>query len=348
MYSRKNPFLSRILQRERLSKPGSSRDTYHIVLEIDPSLAFKTGDSVAILPQNNPQIVDQILKKINATGLEEIEDPRTKQIYLFRDFLLEKANLHKVSLHKLFPVEKSAAPLLDLVDALRPSPSELCSVLLPLMPRFYSIASSYRAFPNEIHLTVALASFVHNGRTHFGAGSDFLCQQASILSTPIPIYIQSSHHFTLPESHEAPMIMIGPGTGIAPFRAFLQERLKMHSQGKNWLFFGERNRATDFYYEEFFKRLETQGKIELDVAFSRDQPEKIYVQHKMLEQKEKLWQWIQEGAYLYVCGDANKMAKDVENTLVQIGVEEGKMSWEESRLFLKSLRLERKYLLDVY
>ncbi len=349
MYSRTQPYIARIKERTLLTKPGSSKKTYHISLDIEDSgLRFKVGDSIGVLPTNDPALVEEIIHKLGATGNEEIEDPKNQKVHSFREFLIHKANISKVSFHKIYNVEKSATPLIELVEHHQPSPHELCKILLPLLPRFYSIASSPKVYPGEIHLTVAFVSFELNGQTHFGVGSHFLCQQAVIESTPIPIYVQPSHFFTLPDDPNASIILIGPGTGIAPFRAFMQERIASQAEGRNWIFFGERNRKSDFYYEDYWIELEKQGRVRLDTAFSRDQPEKIYVQHRMLEQKKTLWQWIQEGAYIYVCGDAEKMAKDVDATLQQIVREVGGSSDEEARKFIKSLRLERRYLLDVY
>jgi sulfite reductase (NADPH) flavoprotein alpha-component len=350
MYSKTHPYIARIKERSLLNKTSSTKKTYHIVLDIEEQggLLFKAGDSIAVLPTNDLQIVDQIIKKLGATGQEEIFDPRSNATHSFREILLHRANISKVSFHKLFNVEKTTLPLIELVENHQPNPSELCKILLPLMPRFYSIASSPKVYPKEIHLTVAFTTFVVNGHTHFGVGSYFLCKQALIESTPIPIYVQPSHHFCLPSDPNASLILIGPGTGIAPFRAFIQERLAMQAEGRNWLFFGERNRDSDFYYEDFWIDLERQGRIRLDTAFSRDQAEKIYVQHKMLEQKKELWKWIQEGSYIYVCGDAERMAKDVDAALQQIAREEGHLNEEEARKYIKSLRLEKRYLLDVY
>lgn len=348
MYSRTAPYQARIKERKLLTGSASTKKTYHISLDIEGSnISFHVGDSIAVLPTNDPKIVDAIIHKLKATGGEEITDPKSTTTYKFRDYLLHKANISKVSFHKLFPVERTALPLIDLVQEHQPHPNELCKVLLPLMPRFYSIASSTKVFPHELHLTVALANAPINGRVQYGVGSYFLCEQAQVESTPVPIYVQPSNHFTLP-APSAPIILIGPGTGIAPFRAFLQERIATQSTGLNWVFFGERNRATDFYYSDFWLDLEKQSRIRLDLAFSRDQEEKVYVQHKMLEQKKSLWHWISEGAYIYVCGDAEKMARDVDATLQQIFSEEGQMNEEEARLFLKKLRLEKRYLLDVY
>ena len=348
-YSRTAPFLSKIKERTLLTGPGSSRRTYHIVLEIEgANFNFKVGDSVGVIPKNDLKMVDQILHQLGATGLEEIEDGRKRDKISFREFLLERANLSKVSFHKLFNVEKGATPLMELVERHKPCPHELCKILLPLMPRFYSIASSLKMYPDEIHLTVAFVNFEVSERLYSGVGSHFLCEQAILESTPIPIYLQPSNHFTLPEDPNAPIILIGPGTGIAPFRAFLQERLSKGAEGLNWLFFGERNRKTDFYYGPFWEELEKMGRIRLDTAFSRDQEKKIYVQHKMLEHKRSFWEWIEKGAFIYVCGDAEKMAKDVDLALHQIVREEGRQSDEEARKFLKTLRLEKRYLLDVY
>lgn len=373
MYSRTNPFHSRIKERTLLTGPTSTKKTYHLSIDTaDSKFEYKVGDSIGIFPMNSPEIVDRILHLIKNSGDEEIIDPRSNQLIRFRDYLLYKANLSRVnsSFFKLL-CEKSAPsdltapenknqliayldthPLADLLH-LHPlqspfSAAEFCKPLMPLLPRFYSIASSPKMFPNEIHLTVAYVHYHLNGQERHGIGSRFLCDLATLDKTPIPIYLQSSQDFTLPADPNASIILIGPGTGIAPYRAFLQERLATQAPGRNWVFFGERNRASDFYYSDFFLDLEKQNRIRLDLAFSRDQPQKIYVQHKMLEHKKTLWNWISEGAYIYVCGDANEMAKDVDAALQQIIHEEGNLNEEDARRFLKTLRTEKRYLLDVY
>lgn len=340
MYSRTNPYIARIKDRFLLTGPTSTKKTYHISLDIEGSnLPFQVGDSIGVLPTNDPDLIDQILHKLNATGQEEIFDHRSKTTLPFRDFLLHKANINKIP--------KTTQNLLEFVEHNKLSPAELCKPLLPLLPRFYSIASSPKVFPDEIHLTVAHLRYLSNGQTYFGVGSHFLCERAEVEATPVPIYVQPSNHFTLPNP-EASIILIGPGTGIAPFRAFLQERLATQAPGLNWIFFGERNRASDFYYSDFFTELEKQGRIRLDLAFSRDQAEKVYVQHKMLQNKKSFWDWIQQGCYIYVCGDAEEMAKDVDAALQRIAHEEGHMSEEDARKFIKALRMEKRYLLDVY
>ena len=203
-------------------------------------------------------------------------------------------------------------------------------------------------FPNEIHLLIAYVHYQIKGEARYGLGSHFLCDLAEIGSTPIPLYVQPSNHFTIPSDPASSIIMVGPGTGVAPYRAFLQDRIASHSTGRNWLFFGEGHRKSDFYYEDFWTDLEKQGRLRLDAAFSRDQDEKSYVQHKMYERRKALWQWIQEGAFIYVCGDAEKMAKEVDAVIHKIVKEEGGYSEEDANHYVKKMRQEKRYLIDVY
>ncbi len=333
---RLNPFISKIKDRFSLTKEGSTKKTYHLSLELkDSGLEFKVGDSVAIYAENNPLSVEKILTTIKATGNEIIKDPRSEKILSLREFITTKTNLSRIDFLKELNTKNT--PL-----------EELCKKFSPLLPRFYSIASSLKEHPDEVHLTVALSQYEENGQIQYGVASHFLCHLAKKEETPIPLYVQSAKDFTLPEDHNTPIIMIGPGTGVAPFRAFMQERLKLEAQGKHWLFFGERNRASDFLYEDFWLSAESQGKLRLDLAFSRDQEEKHYVQHKIYHQGQGIWEWIQEGAILYVCGDADPMAKDVEATLHQIAKEKGSMQDDEAKAFLKALRKEKRLLFDVY
>lgn len=348
MYARNNPYIAHLQERALLTGAGSTKSTYHLVLKMDSqALPFSVGDSIGVLPTNDPEMVDEVIKALRAEAEDAIQDARSGQTFSLRDFLLHKANLHKIAMSKLFP-NVEPAPLIDLIAQHRPEPSFLCQHLLPLMPRFYSIASSPKVFPDEIHLTVAQASYTIHGKTYLGVGSSFLCSLATPHVTPIPIYIQPASHFSLPQDPHTPIILIGPGTGIAPFRAFLQERMATQAPGKNWLFFGERNRASDFYYSDFWLSLQKQGKLRLSLAFSRDTQEKVYVQHRMLEERKDLWQWMQEGAYVYVCGDAARMAKDVDSVLQQIAQSEGGFTSDDARTYLKNMRQEKRYLLDVY
>jgi len=199
MYTRTNPYLARIKERFLLTKAGSTKKTYHLALEIDDTeISFNVGDSVGILPTNHPGQVEKILRKLGSDGKEEIFDKRSQSLMNFREYLLKKANIQKCSFHKLFPVEKTALPLIELVEEHKPHPSELCRILLPLLPRFYSIASSPKVFPNEMHLTVAYIEYEISDKIQYGVGSHFLCKRAEIESTSIPIYIQPSNHFLLP------------------------------------------------------------------------------------------------------------------------------------------------------
>jgi sulfite reductase (NADPH) flavoprotein alpha-component len=365
-YSRTSPCFSRIKERSLLTGPASTKKTYHIALEIERGqIPYKVGDSIGVVVQNDPDEVDAILKKWGCSGEETIFDPRDNGSTPLRDFLVHKANISRVHAPffrllsgqdpMLLPENKAKLSeflhthtLFDLAG-MRPRP-ELSGLakLMPLLPRFYSIANSAHMFPDEIHLTVAYVTYVSNGQIRKGIGSFFLCSYAKESVTPIPIYLQPSNHFTLPHDPDASIILVGPGTGVAPFRAFLQERLALNSTGRNWLFFGERNRATDFYYESFFTELASAGRLRLDLAFSRDGREKTYVQHKMHEERKSLWAWLQEGAYFYVCGDAEEMAKDVDAMLHRIAREVGGMTEEESHSYVKRLRAEKRYLTDVY
>jgi len=376
-YHRKNPYLAKIKARKLLTPAPSTRRTYHVELDIqDSHLQFQVGDSIGIFPKNPDCVVFQILERLRVSKEDLFLDKRSEEKISYFDFLSKKANLTKIpssiltllhqgqtSLekkqyleHLLHPDQKALKkPYLEeheLWDLLEEhseallDPQEICSALLPMMPRFYSIASSPKVYPNEIHLTVAYVEYTSNNCKRIGIASHFLTKAAEIEKTPVPIYIHPARNFTLPMDASIPIIMIGPGTGIAPYRGFMQERALAH--GKNWLFFGERHQATDYYYQNFWKDLISQKKLKLDLAFSRDQKTKTYVQHKMLENAKDLWKWIQEGAQIFVCGDAEKMAKDVDLALHQIAQTEGQCSEEEAKLFIKNLKLEKRYLLDVY
>jgi sulfite reductase (NADPH) flavoprotein alpha-component len=229
------------------------------------------------------------------------------------------------------------------------TPQELADLLMPLLPRFYSISSSQRYVGEEVHLTIAPLEYESNGHKRRGVCTHYLCELVELHNPVVPVFIQPSHGFKLPEDLLAPIVMIGPGTGVAPFRAFLQERVLHHqTKGKHWLFFGEWNRSSDFFYEEDWLLFEQKGYLRLDAVFSRDQEEKIYVQHKMFEHGEELFKWLEEGAYLFVCGDAERMAKDVEATLLTIIQEYGKKDLLEAREYIKRLRQHKRYLRDVY
>lgn len=362
------PFPAQIIERQSLTKAGSTKETYHIALDItDSGLAFKVGDSLGVYGQNDPILVDRILNALTASGDEPVTDPKTQQQLSIKNFLLEKANIGRSN--------RALLQLLGATDLLQPGQEEslkhflqhhdpltilclhgpgkiplqeFCNQFSPLLPRFYSIASSQKHTADRIDLTVSLSSYEYNGETRYGVASYFLCRLAEEGKTPVPIYLQPTPHFTLPSHPNTPIIMIGPGTGVAPFRGFMQERLATSSTGKNWLFFGERNRSTDFFYEQFWLDLHTKGLLHLDLAFSRDQAEKIYVQHLLQEKQAVLWSWIKEGAVIYICGEAEKMARAVEDAWLEIFQRQGGMSLEDAKAYLRSLKKEKRYLTDVY
>jgi len=373
---KREQFFVSIKERYRLNHPLSQKETYHIVLDLGSHpLEYSVGDCIGIYPSNDLHIVNSILQSLNASGEEVIHD-RNLDAYSLRDFLEKKANLSRVS-RKLVEQICTKLPLShplvvklandskeefknflersDVEDLLKKhspldlTPQELCNHLSPLMPRFYSIASSSLAVGRELHLTVALTQYTSNQSLRQGVCSHFLCHLAPLNEAVVPIFLQKAEEFILSDvSFEKPIIMIGPGTGVAPFRGFMQERIKKKASKQNWLFFGERNQALDFYYEDYWKDLEQRGLLKLGLAFSRDQEEKIYVQHRMLEHSKELWSWISQGAFIYVCGDASRMAKDVDKTLLHIASTEGHLSEIEAKTFMKSLKQEKRYLRDVY
>lgn len=377
MYTRTNPFLASIKERYSLCKPGAKKKVYHFALDLKGSgISYQVGDTLGIYPQNDHAVVAHTLKAMQAEGSESVLD-RTGVPFLLKDYLATKANLieisrklfHTVSQRQTHPEKMQRLALLQLEEnkqALKAyleeryvwdfllenaevtfAPQELVSLLMPLLPRLYSISSSSQVVGEEVHLTVALVEFHSNGHLRHGVCTYFLCEDAPLHSPVIPIYVQPHHGFTLPDP-SLPIIMVGPGTGVAPFRAFMQERDMQCASGKNWLFFGEWHREGHFFYEEFWQKLFTKGKLRLDVAFSRDQEHKVYVQHRMHEKGKELFQWLEEGAYFYVCGDAKRMAKDVEVALLEIIQNQGGMSKDASEQYLKRLRQEKRYLRDVY
>lgn len=355
-YDRLNPFQSRIKERYRLNSAGSTKETWHVVFDLAGSnIRYRPGDSVAIYPENNREYVEELLSVQNWDGEQVITDFRTKESMPLFTFLLKKANLSKPTTKLVHALESdeqmiethSVSELLKQYAGRITSPDEFVTLLAPLLPRFYSISSSQNSVGDEVHCTIVRVRYKIDEKERAGVCSNFLCDKEKV--TTVPIYIQPTKEFMLPEDDLVPIIMVGPGTGIAPFRAFMQERLhRGSSMKKNWLFFGERNMEHDFFYEEYWKELASLGHLRLDTAFSRDQEEKLYVQHKMWEARRELWRWLEEGARLYVCGDASNMAKDVDAILQQIVSTEGGMSPELAKAYVTTLRKEKRYLRDVY
>lgn len=372
-YNRHNPFLASVKKRYVLSQSGSSKNTQHVILDLTASrIQYEVGDCIGVLPNNPPSYVESVLDSFKTQGNENIESRHSSKPVTFKVLLEKYLNLSSIP-KKLVEVASEYYPQLipllqqenraelktflserEVWDFLKefyiPSLSveHFVSLLQPLLPRFYSIASHQPTVGEEVHLTVAHIHYSSFGYERWGICTHYLCHLASINEWSVPIYLQPHKGFTLPDNPAANIIMIGPGTGIAPYVGFMQKRLFRGDTGRNWLFFGECNEKSDFFYESFWKTLEVEGKLKVSTAFSRDQPQKIYVQHRMLEQAEELFQWIEEGATIFVCGNADYMAKDVESTLIHILQEEGKLSYESSIQYLKDLRHQKRYLKDVY
>lgn len=377
-YTRTHPFIATLRERYGLSSPASDKVTKHLVLDLKGSgMHYKVGDSLAVFALNDPEIVSRVLATLGATGNETVI-ARGSDPTVFSHFLNAKANLQQCGRglvqaladrqsdprkqkrlqDLLLPESKDNLTqylhdrhvwdLLDEQGDARITPQELATFLMPLLPRFYSLASSMMAVGEEAHLTVALTEYETNAHRRLGTASHYLCHRAPLHEAVIPVYLQPSKDFTLPADDAAPILMIGPGTGVAPYRGFLQERVLSGATGKNWLFFGERHRLTDFYYEDYWTELTSRGHLRLTLAFSRDQAQKVYVQHQLENHAEEVYQWIQEGAYIFVCGDAHRMAKDVDQALLRIVSAQGAKSDAEAAEFLKRLRKEKRYLRDVY
>ncbi len=368
-------FTSYIQKRELLCKEGSEKEIFHIELERPPAnWSFRVGDSLGICPQNDSVVIHEILKLLQLTGNEFIRDPKKGDDLSLFDFLQNRVNLTKVTpsfckacLEKMYPkkkalLEKKEAEKFFLPTYLQdyeiydfllehlespPNIEEILPFFLKQLPRFYSIASCPDTHPERIDLIVRHLCYQKGTSLRQGVASHFLCKTAKIRETRFSVFVLSSKNFTLP-SPSKDIIMIGPGTGIAPFRAFLQQRIFQKASGRNWLFFGEQKRAHHFYYETFFSECEKRQLLNLSTAFSRDQPEKFYVQHQLLKQEKELFSWIEKGAYFYVCGDAKKMAREVEKTLLQIFQRQTRTNEEQAKDYLRKLKEEKRYLLDVY
>lgn len=380
-FNKQNPFYASIKERSPLSKNGSHKYTQHLVLDLRESgIHYKVGDSVGIFPNHDMDLVVKTLRAFKATGKEMIQDKRTGENISLADYFIAKGNLSDIS-PKLFReiasrqtdqdkkntlfdlcqetnreackayIQKHEVwDLLAANEEVQFTPQELADLLMPLLPRFYSISSSQKFVGNELHLTIAPLKYESNGHQRRGICTHFLCELAEMHAPVVPLFIQpSSNGFYLPNEHHIPIVMIGPGTGVAPFRAFLQERI-MHYQSKarHWLFFGECHQAYDYFYENDWGVFSQSGHLNVDLAFSRDQEHKVYVQHKMWEKGNELYRWLEEGAYLYVCGDAQRMAKDVEAMLIKIVQEYGQRDLQAAKDYVKQLRQQKRYLRDVY
>lgn len=376
-YSRKNPFSASIMVNRTLTKEGSAKDTRHFELDLgDSELVYEVGDALGVCASNDPALVEALLASLGFSGNEEVAKPDgdtaplrealTKEYVItepakqilqavaqkdpsasFLNELLEPASKHQLD---NFLVGRDILDLLEEFPAAQFSPEEFVKTLRKLQPRLYSIASSQKVVGSSVHLTIAIVRYTTKGSTRLKKGvcSAFLAERAEGPGS-VPVFIHTAKHFRVPEDHSLPCIMVGPGTGIAPFRAFLQERKATGATGKNWLFFGEQHAATDFLYQEEIAAFQSEGILHrLDTAFSRDQEHKIYVQHRLLEHAKEIFEWLEGGGYFYVCGDARHMAKDVDTALHQVIELAGGKTPEQAKEYVETLKKEKRYRKDVY
>lgn len=373
LYGRENPFPARLVSSQRLTDLEAPKDTRHVVIDLlDSGMTYEPGDSLGILPVNCYELVKAVIDLLGCTGGETVRLASGKKTSLryalsneytlgrCRPDLFQLLAKHatdaneRTALESLVGGEENPLLTADLAEVLerfpsaRPPLEDFLGTLSRLQPRLYSISSSQRAHPNEVHLTVGVVRFESLGRWRSGVASNFLGVR-SLPGDEVRIYVQSSPKFRLPAGPATPVIMVGPGTGIAPFRAFLQERGATGASGKNWLIFGNQHFAYDFLYRDELSGFLDRGTLtRLDLAFSRDSLEKVYVQHRMLEQGAELWRWLQDGAHFYVCGDARRMAVDVEQALQSIASTHGQLSAEAAKQFTTVLSKEKRYHKDVY
>ena len=372
-YNRKNPFPAKLRVNRIVTSLDSSKETRHYEIDITGSeLSYEAGDALCVIPSNCPDLVAEILKALGCDGSEK--EPVGGELMALSDALQthfeiklpSKELVEEISRRSgdqtlnnlLAAADKDALSdylwgrdILDLLlqfPTIEFSAAEFISLLKPLQHRAYSISSSGKAYPNTVHLTVASVRYDAHGRHHKGVCSTYLADLVGE-ETDVRIFFTPNNNFRVPNDNKLPMIMVGPGTGIAPFRAFLQERAYRKAEGKNWLFFGDRNASTDFIYREEIESMQSSGLLtRLDLAFSRDQAEKIYVQDRMLENGAELFAWLEQGGYFFVCGDAYRMAKDVDKALHQIIQTHGNKSLLEAVDYVNQLKKDKRYVRDVY
>ena len=368
-FDRDQPFASEVLAVQKITSSDSIKNVFHLELSLEDSgITYAPGDSLGIIANNDPTVVQAILELLKADetiqvdykgetiGLFELLSQRLEITLLDKSFINFYADLSAsqtlkdaVASHADFRDFVATRQLINILEKFPTdvSAQQLVDNLRPLTPRLYSIASSQSQVEDEVHLTVALHESEQNaGR--YGAASGLLCQRIQE-GQQIQVYVEPNNNFKLPEDTAAPVIMIGPGTGIAPFRAFLQEREELDHAGQNWLFFGNPNFEHDFLYQLEWQAFLKSGVLNhIDLAFSRDQQEKIYVQHRIEEQAERFWQWLEQGAYVYICGDADRMAKDVEAAIIAVIIEQGGLTEADAKAYLKAMKSAKRYQKDVY
>ncbi len=373
-YTRNTPFMSTVLVNELLTGEGSEKETRHVELTLDEGMTYTPGDAVGIIPENRLQAVDEVLVALGFRGEERVLDHYKVEISL-DEALRTRLGIGKLSRGSVGQFAKLAPALEGLKVLVGPDnkaraeeycwgrefidlatdfpgvvtePQQLFNILQRLTPRMYSIASSQAMHGDNVQTTVRVVRYDAHGRERQGLASGHLGERAAVGAT-LPIFLHSNANFRLPEDASAPVIMIGPGTGIAPFRAFLEERQATGQTGDNWLFFGEQRRALDFLYKDQFDAMHQDGLLtRLDTAFSRDQARKVYVQDRMQERCKDLYEWLERGAYFYVCGDATRMAKDVELALLDVIAKGSNGTLEHAAEYLAGMKKQKRYQRDVY
>jgi sulfite reductase (NADPH) flavoprotein alpha-component len=374
-YSRKNPFPSKLLTRRRLNLEGSEKETVHYEFSLAGSrLQYEVGDSMGVFPQNDPALVEELLHALHFNGDEKVTN-KEGDTFSIREGLLKHFVITQPSKQFLEAIANKSPGEEDLKALLQPerkqeldkylwglepidfladrpsihfTPDELVLTLRKLQPRLYSVASSLKGFQDQVHFIIVTVRYESHGRERKGVASTYLADRIDG-DAHVPMFVHVAKGFRLPEDHSTPIIMVGPGTGIAPFRAYLQERKAVGATGKNWLFFGEQRKKSDFFYQGEFEAFQKEGVLtRFDTAFSRDQAYKIYVQHRMLENGKDLFAWLEEGAHFYVCGDAARMAKDVDLALHQIIQKEGGKTPEAAAEYVEALKKSKRYKRDVY
>jgi sulfite reductase (NADPH) flavoprotein alpha-component len=332
-FSKKNPFPARLKTNRKLNGEGSAKDTRHFEIILEGSgLTYEVGDALGVMPNNCGEFVQEILDAAGLDGEQAVMTPsgteKPLRLALTTDFDLK--------------------PFVAELPANGTSAADLAGRLKKMQPRLYSISSSPKAHPGEVHLTVGVVRFESAGKLRKGACSTYLAERVNGDST-VPIFVHASPSFKIPKDPGAPIIMVGPGTGIAPFRAFLEERKATGATGRNWLLFGDQRSSTDFLYRDEIEAWQKEGFLtHFHTAFSRDSAEKVYVQNRMLENAEELWSWLEAGGYFYVCGDASRMAKDVDAVLHKICETAGKLDPDAAIAYVKNLKTQKRYCRDVY
>ncbi len=373
-FDRKTPFHAPLLDCRPLTAPRSQKDVRFVAFTLRGSgLTYEVGDALGLMPENDPELVEAVLRAMGARGDELVPAPGGLRVHsyeaLAKHYVITKvsdklatlladnaSDASEVGTLKTLvqddvegiPAAWDVLDLLDQFQSARAPVAEMITALSPLQPRLYSISSSLKAHPEEVHLTVGVVRYTQGSRVRKGVASNFLTETLR-LRQKAGVFVHTSPGFRVPTDTDVPIIMVGPGTGIAPFRAFLEERSAVGAKGKNWLFFGDQRCDTDFLYRDELEAYHKAGIVtRLDTAFSRDQAEKIYVQHRMMQNAKEIWHWLENGAHFYVCGDARRMALDVDHALHKIVAEQGGLSAEDAKEYIRKLTKAKRYQRDVY